>query len=105
MQSQLAIQPLSTDVFARISRAFVDQIREATLRAMSLPTFKYHPDPIATGSVEPSDTQCDCCGKQRGYIYVGPVFSVEGLYEYICPWCIADGSAHTKFDAEFTDAA
>jgi uncharacterized protein CbrC (UPF0167 family) len=72
---------------------------------MSLPKFKYHPDPIATGSIKPSDTECECCAKQRGYIYVGPVFSVEELSECICPWCIADGSAHDKFDAEFTDAA
>ncbi len=72
---------------------------------MNLPTFKYHPNPIATGSIKPSDTVCECCGQQRGFIYVGPVFSVEELSECICPWCIADGSAHEKFDAEFTDAA
>jgi len=72
---------------------------------MSLPAFKYHPDPIATGCIKLSDTECVCCGKQRGYIYVGPVYSVEEFEECICPWCIADGSAHAKFDAEFTDAA
>jgi uncharacterized protein CbrC (UPF0167 family) len=22
---------------------------------------------------------------------------------HVCPWCIADGSAHAKWDAEFTD--
>lgn len=71
---------------------------------MSLPTFKYHPDPVATGSIEPSDSECVCCGMQRGYIYVGPVFSTEELPDCICPWCIADGSAHAKFGAEFTDA-
>jgi uncharacterized protein CbrC (UPF0167 family) len=72
---------------------------------MSLPKFKYHPDPIATGSIKASDTECECCAEQRGYIYVGPVYSVEELSECICPWCIADGSAHEKFDAEFTDSA
>lgn len=72
---------------------------------MTLPTFKYHPDPIATGNIKPSETTCESCGQQRGYIYVGPVFSVEELNERLCPWCIADGSAHDKFDAEFTDAA
>jgi uncharacterized protein len=72
---------------------------------MDLPIFKYHPDPIATESIKPSDTRCACCGEQRGYIYVGPVFSIEELSDCICPWCIADGSAHDKFDAEFSDAA
>lgn len=71
---------------------------------MNLPTFRYHPDPIATGSVEASAKQCKCCDQQRGYIYVGPIYSAEAL-ESVCPWCIADGSAHEKFAAEFTDAA
>jgi len=72
---------------------------------MGIPSFKYHPDPIATGSIKESDTECACCGQKRGYIYVGPVFSIDELSDCICPWCIADGSAHEKFDAEFTDAA
>ncbi|HEY4245270.1 MAG TPA: CbrC family protein [Lacunisphaera sp.] len=72
---------------------------------MSLPIFKYHPDPIATKSVVASDAECLCCGKRRGYIYTGPVFAEEELADSICPWCIADGTAHTRFNAEFTDAA
>ena len=27
------------------------------------------------------------------------------LDDAICPWCIADGAAHSKFDASFTDDA
>lgn len=70
---------------------------------MNLPKFKYHPDPIKTGSVVKSDTVCECCGQVNGYIYTGPVFSEEELDDCICPWCIADGRAHDEFDAEFTD--
>lgn len=70
---------------------------------MALPTFKYHPDPVATGHVVESDTECACCGKSRGFIYTGPVFAVEEYNEQICPWCIADGSAHGKLDASVTD--
>ena len=72
---------------------------------MNIPVFKYHPDSISTGFIERSNVRCECCGQQRGFIYTGPVYSVEELSECICPWCIDDGSAHTKFDAEFTDAA
>ncbi|MBL9130358.1 MAG: CbrC family protein [Verrucomicrobiaceae bacterium] len=72
---------------------------------MSLPEFRYHPDPRKTGSVEASETECLCCGTARGYIYTGPVFCEEEVRDEICPWCIADGSAHEKFDAEFTDSA
>ena len=71
----------------------------------ALPSFTYHPDPLGTGSVVKSSTVCLSCSKSRGYIYVGPVYSVDELDECICPWCISDGSAHNKFDAEFTDAA
>jgi uncharacterized protein CbrC (UPF0167 family) len=70
---------------------------------MALPTFKYHPDPISTGTVVKSSTECVCCGKARGFIYTGPVYAVEEYDQCICPWCIADGSAHEKLEASFTD--
>jgi len=38
---------------------------------------------------------------------MGPVYGAKAvsLRGRICPWCIADGSAHEKYGAEFTDAA
>jgi len=71
---------------------------------MDLPQFRYHPDPIRSGSVVESQEMCKSCGQSRGYIYAGPVYSEEELDDAICPWCIADGSAHKKFDAEFVDS-
>src|SRR3954464_15575951 len=68
-----------------------------------LPIFKYHPDPLKTGSIKPSSAECVCCGKSRGYIYTGPVYAIEEYDESICPWCIADGSAHARFAASFHD--
>ena len=70
-----------------------------------LPSFRFHPDPLGTGFVEESDTKCVCCGLVRGYIYVGPVFSIEEYVDCICPWCIADGTAHERLDASFQDEA
>lgn len=75
---------------------------------MELPTFKYHPDPVATGNVEPNpDRACLCCSQKRGFIYTGPAYSE--IFHYLsgalCPWCIADGSAAKKFRAVFTDTA
>ncbi|MFC4160676.1 CbrC family protein [Chitinimonas lacunae] len=67
-----------------------------------LPLFRYHPDPIATGAVEPSDSICQCCGQARGYLYTGSIYALEDL-DHICPWCIADGSAAARFDASFID--
>lgn len=72
----------------------------------TLPAFKYHPDPVATGSVEPNDSSpCLACNRIRGYIYVGPAYSEKFHYlsGSICPWCIADGSAAERFGARFTD--
>src|SRR6185369_1862863 len=68
-----------------------------------LPSFRYHPAPLATGSVVESATTCRCCGRARGYIYASSVYAVESLRDSLCPWCIADGSAATKFDACFSD--
>jgi hypothetical protein len=72
---------------------------------MDLPTFKYHPDPVGTRNVKASDTSCVCCGQVRGWVYVGPVYAKGSFEDCICPWCVADGSAHERFDAEFTDSA
>ncbi|MBE9103186.1 CbrC family protein [Vacuolonema iberomarrocanum] len=68
-----------------------------------LPKFKYHPDPIATGSVKQSTEICQCCGLIRGYVYTSNVYAEEELQDQLCPWCIADGSAAKKFDAAFSD--
>jgi uncharacterized protein len=70
-----------------------------------LPVFKYHPDPLATGSIVVSANTCVCCGVARGYAYEGPVFSERDDEGSICPWCLADGSAHEKLGASFTDEA
>lgn len=73
--------------------------------AEPLPFFRYHPDPVATGSVEPSERQCRACARAGNFIYVGPVYAEEEMTEAFCPWCIADGRAAELFDAEFTDVA
>ncbi len=70
---------------------------------MTLPAFKYHPDPLDTGSVIASGLVCMCCRQARGYVYVGPVFAIEDYQGRLCPWCIADGSAHASLGASFTD--
>ena len=70
----------------------------------TLPGFRYHPDPIASGSVIESDTECRCCERARGFVYSGPVYSEEDVGDELCPWCIADGSAHERFDATFVDS-
>lgn len=70
---------------------------------MTLPVFRYHPDPIRSGSIEPSTEPCRCCGQARGYLYTGPVYAEEDLDDAICPWCILNGSANAKYDASFVD--
>jgi uncharacterized protein len=67
-----------------------------------LPVFAYHPDPMATGSIKPSEQACACCARRRGFVYTGPVYSVEEV-EALCPWCIADGRAAERFDATYCD--
>jgi uncharacterized protein CbrC (UPF0167 family) len=70
---------------------------------MELPVFKYHPDPLATGSIAASENKCMACGLVRGFIYKGQPYAKEELIDALCPWCIADGTAHRKFDADFVD--
>lgn len=70
---------------------------------MNLPVFRYHPDPLRSGSVIASPKKCRCCKQARGFIYTGPVYSETDLDDCLCPWCIADGKASQKFDATFMD--
>lgn len=68
-----------------------------------LPRFRYHPDPLQTGSVVRREVHCASCDQGRAFTYVGPVYAVEELAGRLCPWCIADGRAAAAFDASFTD--
>lgn len=71
---------------------------------MSDYSFKYHPDPLKTGEFKNDKTvKCDCCGKQTDVYYDGPFYSVEDI-EYLCPECIASGTAAEKFDGSFQDS-
>ena len=68
-----------------------------------LPTFRYHPDPIATGSIVRSDKTCACCSKAGGWIYVASVYGPSNLRGNICPWCIASGTAALRYNCSFND--
>jgi uncharacterized protein CbrC (UPF0167 family) len=70
---------------------------------MTIPSFKYHPDPVATGSLEAREITCVCCGEVREYVYVGPVYAKGDIEGEICSWCISTGRAHNQLRAEFTD--
>jgi uncharacterized protein CbrC (UPF0167 family) len=67
----------------------------------ALPSFKYHPDPIATKVFERLNEPCDCCGEVSEYLYTPAVYSSH-IIDGLCPWCIASGKAHEKFEAIFT---
>ena len=69
-----------------------------------LPQFRYHPDPLRSGSVVASPGACRCCGERRGYVYAGPAYGESDLDHALCPWCIADGAAHRAFDVTFVDS-
>ena len=70
-----------------------------------LPHFLYHPDSLATGSfVEGEAKVCPSCGKESNVYYALIPYSIEDI-EYLCPFCIANGQAAKKFDAEFIQDA
>src|SRR4051794_2681921 len=69
-----------------------------------LPKFKYYPSacaPNGTDVVAKLPVECVVCGEECDYVYAGPVYAEEDLEESICPWCVANGSAHQQFEAEF----
>jgi uncharacterized protein CbrC (UPF0167 family) len=70
------------------------------------PPFRYHPDPLGTGSARPDDRSCGVCGITRGVIYDGPIYGKQ--VDALCLQCIASGDAARSLavlqrPAEFTD--
>ncbi|SNX88584.1 hypothetical protein SAMN06272735_9048 [Streptomyces sp. TLI_55] len=70
----------------------------------SLPFFRYHPDPLASGSIRAAAETCACCKRNRGWIYTATFYTAQDVSGRFCPWCIADGSAAERFAGEFTDS-
>ena len=71
----------------------------------ALPHFRFHPDPLLSGAVEPSTEPCGVCGQARGFVYTGNCYVEDEFEAQLCPWCIADGSAHRKFGVTFNEVA
>ena len=93
------------DRFA-LPRPLTDAERSARReRLKDLPFFKYHPDPLETGSFEEgAEKICPCCGNKSKVYYSSFPYCSEDV-EYICPTCISNGEAARKFDAEFVQNA
>ncbi|MEV4537244.1 CbrC family protein [Asanoa sp. NPDC049518] len=53
--------------------------------------FRYHPDPIATGSAERAEFVCHVCGQHREVRYTGPIYGRRA--ENLCLDCIHSGEA------------
>ena len=93
------------DRFA-LPRPLTDAERSASReRLKDLPFFKYHPDPLETGSFEEGEEKiCPCCGNKSKVYYSSFPYCSENV-EYICPTCISNGEAAKKFDADFVQNA
>jgi uncharacterized protein len=68
------------------------------------PYFPFNPNAYKAGIIERQDIVCECCQQPRAYNYTGPIFC-EADVGNLCPWCIADGSAARKWNADFQDWA
>src|SRR4051812_13763397 len=71
---------------------------------MELPKFKYSPNAYRIDVFKDEEGTCSICNQHRTIKYDSSFYSVEEP-EYICPWCIVDGSAAKKYDGGFNDAA
>ena len=76
---------------------------EVVTGAAPIPAFRFHPNAYATVFEHVAGT-CDACGHHREIRYTSSFYSAHSP-DYICPWCIADGTAAWVFNGEFNDAA
>lgn len=68
------------------------------------PTFRFHPHAYDLGALEAVNGTSAACGTHRSLRYTHGVYAIESP-DYICAWCVADGTAARVFDAQFTDYA
>lgn len=61
--------------------------------------FRYHPDPLATGSALRSDHVCSVCGLHREVQYRGPIYGDQP--ESLCLHCIHSGDAAQTLGGTF----
>jgi uncharacterized protein CbrC (UPF0167 family) len=74
--------------------------------AEPLPTFRYYPDPVSDGTLVASDAVCSACGRARSWIATSLLYSAAVPDDArFCPWCIADGSAVSRFGGTFNQLA
>ncbi|QGS51364.1 hypothetical protein FOB89_19535 [Shewanella putrefaciens] len=45
---------------------------------------------------------CGTCGKATGFVCTSTIYAVKKV-DFICPWCVADGTAAKKFNGSFID--
>lgn len=69
---------------------------------MELPKFKYSPNAYKIDIFKSVEGICSVCDEKRNLKYESSFYSIDDP-EYICPWCIADGSTSKKYDGEFND--
>ncbi len=70
---------------------------------IEIPKFPYHRNPKESQSLKFESAVCECCGQKREVFYDGLIYAVEEP-DYICLFCISDGSAAEKYDGSFFDA-
>lgn len=82
-----------------------EEKKQRTELLQSLPHFIYHPDPLSTGAfVEGEAKLCPSCGKESNIFYNLMPYCIDNI-KNLCPFCIANGLAAKKFDAEFVQDA
>jgi uncharacterized protein CbrC (UPF0167 family) len=69
-----------------------------------LPEFKYNLKPLDNQIIIRRTAVCPVCNKETDYVYEGFFYSKKEI-KNICPWCIANGKAATKYKGEFQDMA
>ncbi|WP_326647355.1 CbrC family protein [Streptomyces sp. NBC_01750] len=51
----------------------------------SLPFFRYHPDPLASGSIRASTEVCACCNRSTGWIYTATFYTAQATNGTLLP--------------------
>ncbi|WP_415644571.1 CbrC family protein [Stackebrandtia soli] len=66
------------------------------------PVFRFSPNAYELGLFEERSGRCDACDSDRELRYTASFYAVDKP-DYLCPWCVADGTAARRFKGSFND--
>lgn len=86
------------------AKVIFDDVERISQRALKIHnySFKHHPYPVATKTLDVGKVRCDSCKRTTGLSYTGMIYPTEKQVT-VCPKCISSGKAMERLNGFFVN--